>query len=96
VTSLAYDEPFNIYLKTNATFSCLNLTVSNSSLKSDGWILNTSYHLAGNSSSGSLWNYIDLSGCTSRFLIPYFMFSTVCKDCYQDNSQLDYYYLIVE
>lgn len=46
ITNLAYDKSFDLYVKLNETqHSCLNETYSNSSNKSDGFILNTSLQL---------------------------------------------------
>jgi len=105
-TNLAYDEPLSIYVKTNATVACLNITYGNTSNKTQGFILNTSYQrLILNvtinrtnpeiTSEGS-WNWYDLNNCTSRFEIPYFTFVSVCRDCIQNSKDFDNFNLIVE
>lgn len=86
ISSLAYDDKMNLYLKTNETLnSCMNITFSNSSLKSQGIKLNTSYQMlcANISIDGmcNVWSYVDLSNCSSRFYLPWFHFATVCSNC---------------
>jgi hypothetical protein len=104
VSNLAYDEPIDIYVKTNETISCLNVTYSNesniSSPTSTTFILNQSYQkILSNisiSSSKGIWNYWNLYDCPNIFEIPYVFFSAICTDCYFDDTQLDYYRIIEE
>jgi len=86
VTSLAYDTPFDVYVKTNETLnSCLNITFTNSSVKGS-LKLNTTSQLIGNDTipltgSFDVWNWVDLNNCSNRFEIPYFYWAAICTDC---------------
>ena len=110
VSNLAYDEPINIYVKTNTTIdSCMNITFMNSSNQSNyatdtKFKLNTSYQKILSNISVNLTNYPskwiwcweDYSNCTSRYLMYPFYFVSICSDCVYDESDLDYYNIIIE
>lgn len=90
---------------TNVTWvnSCLNVTYLNNSNQSSPanlqFKLNNSYqkilsNLSVNfnnpgATSKGIWNYWDLTNCSSRFMIPYVYFASICTDCYLDKNQLD-------
>ncbi len=88
VENLAYDEPFDVYARMNATKETkINITFSNESIKNGAvsFVLNTSAQkicsnvsIAGNC---SIWNWIDLGNYTSAFYLPYYDFSTICSAC---------------
>ncbi len=107
LSNLAYDEPIDIYVKTNETMlACLNVTYVNESNRSSSsatsFILNQTYqkiltnisvNLSAYPNKG-IWNWWDLYSCTQRFYLPWFYFSAICTDCYYDITQLDYYNII--
>ena len=107
ITSIAYDDSFTVYMKTNSTFlnstptSRINVTFSNTSSRIGETILNHSYqnicgNITTNGTSCGLWSYIDLGNYTGRYIIPYFFFTTICSNCTITNlTNFDDFYTIV-
>jgi len=100
ISNLGYDEPLDIYVKSNETIdSCLNVTFSNTTAKVDGFVYNETYErILSNitinpdkDNSRSIWQFIDLSGCSDRFLLPYFYFTSICSECYFDAAHLEFF-----
>ena len=86
VDSLAYEDPFDLEIRVNESLdNCLNITWSNDTTKDGGTIISTTHQEVCNDvavdGSCSLWNWVDLENCTSRYEIPWFDFSAICKDC---------------
>lgn len=86
VTNLAYEDPFNVYVKANESVdSCLNYTFSNTSSKLSGFVLNTSSQMINYNVSiesyGEVWNWLDERACGWNFNWTWFDFSAICSDC---------------
>ena len=112
ISSKAYDEPMDVYVKTNDTLdSCLNITYSNSSLNANlsyGYDYNVDYTFKESTTYQKVlsnvdtfdwkgvYNWWDFTNCTSIFYMPWHYFSSLCSDCYFDINQLDYYQVIAE
>ncbi len=109
-TNNAYDEKIDIYVKTSEPLeTCMNSTWTNNSNRSNplnlNVVLNTSYQkILSNVSINfdnpgatgiGVWNWWDLYSCPSGLYIPFFNFSSVCSDCYFDETQLDNYNILV-
>lgn len=66
ITTRNYDVNMNLSVRLNATYSCINLTISNTSTKSDGFVLNTTWKdMFVNKTllyNGGLWLWADY-GC---------------------------------
>ena len=65
-----------------------NFTLINSSFNRTGIYLSYNYTHNVENSKG-IWNWWDLYTCGNRFEIPYVFFSSICKNCYFDRTQLD-------
>jgi hypothetical protein len=100
VTSGAYQEPFDLYVKLeNITSPCLNQTWSNTSDRTRGFNLTDRFKLACPSvspfsSSCNLWNFIDLKSCSSRVEYPIFQFAAHCTNCTLDLNDFDNYEIL--
>ncbi|MHA1827896.1 MAG: hypothetical protein ACTSX6_04530, partial [Candidatus Heimdallarchaeaceae archaeon] len=95
VTNEAYDDKIDLYVRTNDTISCMNITFYNSSNRTVGTsvLLNTSYqiilsNISVNSWKG-IWQYYNLRGCSALMEFPWFYYSAICSDCYFDSSFLE-------
>ena len=86
ITNLAYDDDFDTYVRLNGSIpSCLNITYSNNTRKSDGIGLDAGLQRVITKTQKNAWNgiwsYVDLNNCTGRFIIPYTNFRTFCTTC---------------
>ena len=90
ITSLAYDQPFNLSIKVNESYpSCMNMTVSSSNNKSEGILLNTSYQQIITNftplTSQGIWWWLDLENCDRDSLGAWvrrtYYLKACCYDC---------------
>jgi len=89
ITSTNYGEKdLNLSIKVDESFSCLNLTWSNSSTKPSGNKINTTYQEIINGmgylNNRSIWVWADLENCNAseqRILNPILNIESYCKDC---------------
>lgn len=84
----------NLSIAVDRTYTCLNLTWSNSStIPISGNKINTTWQdiafNLGYLSNPQIWIWADLEECDptdSRILVPYLNLSTSCEDCYWDGT----------
>jgi len=103
ITSFAYDDSFDIYVKTNATLnSCLNIEFRNNTnfTLPSGVYLNTSNQkicsdVVNNTGSCGVWNYVSLNNCSS-FYLPWFEFQAICSNCTRTQNWSEHVYTITE
>src|SRR3990167_1120049 len=99
----AYDDPFDIYVKTNETLnSCLQIEFRNNTnfTQPSGIYLNTSSQLictsvANNTGSCVSWNFVSLNNC-SNFFLPYFDFQAICLNCTKTQNWSEHVFTITE
>ena len=87
ITGKSVSNNFNLSVKLNETFTCMNMTISQSYNKSAGLILTSSYTFISNMTlrgNLGLWVWVDLVNCNSsvkKYLQPIISFRSCCDVC---------------
>ena len=89
ITNLAKIDPLDLYVKLNESLvSCINLSIANSVVNSDSFIINTSEQKVLDdfilTNSTGLYMWADLVGCNSssvRYFNPLLLFNSYCDTC---------------
>jgi hypothetical protein len=87
VTGMAKSKSFTVIVRLNQSYACMNITASNTTNKTGGIILNTSFQVFGNYSVKNpnfpvrMW--ADLANCalTPAVLRPQLIIQTCCNTC---------------
>jgi len=87
VTSYAYDQPFDFYIRINDTQSCVNQSMANNSVMTNEMDLNTTYqkilyNIATLIGTGGIWMEANYSCSTPRYFDNYtYDYYAKCTEC---------------